>query len=116
MANYDRRGTSLNHQQLLKWIKLVYNTSDEEMGCEQFQMLLPVYVDARVAGNIPELPIAEIGLHIEQCPDCADEFESLYYVLALEAKGTLPGSAELLDNLSERPDPESLGTIPTAQI
>jgi hypothetical protein len=116
MANYDRRGTSLNHQQLLKWIKLVYNTSDEEMGCEQFQMLLPVYVDARVAGNIPELPIAEIGLHIEQCPDCADEFESLYHVLALEAKGTLPGSAELLDNLSERPDPESLGTIPTAQI
>ena len=106
----------MNRQQLLKWIKLVYNTSDEEIDCNQFQLLLPVYVDARVEGKIPELSIAEIGLHIEQCPDCADEFESLYHVLALEAKGTMPGSAELLDKLSERPDPESLGTIPTAQI
>jgi len=116
MTIHIRRGTSLNHQQLLKWIKLVYNTSDEEIDCKQFQMLLPVYVDARVAGNIPELPIAGIGLHIEQCPDCADEFESLYHVLALEAKEAMPGSAELIDNLFERPDPESLGTIPTAQI
>jgi anti-sigma factor RsiW len=48
-----------------------------ELSCEQCFEKIDVYVDAEVAGEDAEAKIPGMRAHLEGCPACAEEHQSL---------------------------------------
>lgn len=93
----------MDFQKLQQWINRIYRTAEQEIGCDQLQEFLPAYTDMTVQGTSFELPLADIRLHLLQCPDCADVYQALHRVAEFEAKDALPTAAVLLADLAPEP-------------
>jgi hypothetical protein len=50
-------------------------TDPRDAGCDETRRLLHLYVDALLAGRLPELP--GVTVHLRDCPPCADERDGL---------------------------------------
>ncbi len=84
-----------------QWVHQVYATQDREIDCGQLFELLSGYVDLQVAG-VDAAPWApQIQVHLAQCAECNDLYQSLLEIARLEAGGTLPDSAQLLRELRQ---------------
>jgi hypothetical protein len=46
-------------------------------GCAETERLLPVYVDAELAGDEPERRHPEVAAHLRACPPCEEERRGL---------------------------------------
>ncbi len=94
----------MNRTQFKRWLKGLYETSDNEMTCDQFQTLLPALVDFEFAkGDGPEQFSAAIA-HVRQCPDCAADYEALREVVRLEVQSRLPAVEESLQKFEPTPE------------
>ncbi len=94
-------------------VKRVYRTSDNELDCEALQALLPRYIDAEIAGGDAAKQFPEAKAHLDQCPDCAEEYAGLRQIAKLEARGSLPEAEDLFAQFPEEPQPEIDGTTTT---
>jgi len=84
-----------------QWIHQVYTTQDREIDCGQLFELLSGYVDLQVAG-VDAAPWApQIQMHLAQCAECNDLYQSLLEIARLEAGDALPDSAQLLRELRQ---------------
>jgi hypothetical protein len=54
-----------------------------DIGCEQCFQLLDVYVEAELAGEDAELWVPGMRTHLEGCPACAEEHDSLRELLTV---------------------------------
>jgi hypothetical protein len=94
----------------------VYGTDGTEIDCEEFQVLLPAYVESELNLAPQSLPAdAEkaIHTHLDHCPDCRDEYEGLREVLLLESDGDLPAVEESLSHFgaAEATPEEPVGVV-----
>ena len=55
--------------------------SGPELTCEQCFELLDVYVEHELAGEHADRRVRGMREHLQGCPACADEHESLRYLL-----------------------------------
>ncbi len=100
----------MTYERLIHWLAQIYATTESEIGCDQLQVLLPIYAELEIAGQSPENRLPQVSVHLAQCPDCAEEYAGLLEVVALEAQGRLPEVEELLarfevpEFVSERPE------------
>ncbi|MET0939376.1 MAG: hypothetical protein ABWY51_09165 [Gaiellaceae bacterium] len=51
--------------------------ADEEIGCDECFERLDAYVDLEVAGEDAEAGVPGLRAHLEGCPACREEHESL---------------------------------------
>jgi hypothetical protein len=56
--------------------------ADPEVGCEECFDLLDVYVEAELAGADADARLPGMRAHLEGCPACAEEHESLRELLS----------------------------------
>ncbi len=77
-------------------VQRIYTTSSNEIDCEQFQLLLAQYVDKEIARGDAAQCFPSAYSHILQCPDCAEDYNSLLQVARLQAQGGLPRAEESL--------------------
>ena len=89
----------LNRGRFLDWLTQIYATADNEIACEQAQLLLAAYVEAELAGTGPMDTLGRVRDHLLHCPDCQDEYAALLRVAELEARGALPSADEILMQL-----------------
>jgi predicted anti-sigma-YlaC factor YlaD len=59
------------------WIRRIYATQDDELGCDDLFELLPAYVDREICGDPLPARACEIEDHLRQCPYCYDLYVSL---------------------------------------
>jgi hypothetical protein len=93
------RRTIVADKRLNRLLAHVYGTDGTEIDCEEFQVLLPAYVESELNFAPQTLPAeAEkaIHAHLDHCPDCRDEYEGLREVLLLDSDGALPTIEEAL--------------------
>lgn len=57
--------------------------SGHDIGCERCFELLDVYVEAELAGQDAEHRVPGMRTHLEGCPACAEEHESLRELLTV---------------------------------
>jgi hypothetical protein len=88
MCKLDRE-ERLNPQEFADWLGRIYATREEELDCDQTQALLPAYADADFVKNDLDWILPDIEAHLSQCPDCAETYQGLKYVVEREAKGEL---------------------------
>lgn len=103
----------MNHKQFLHWLEQIYATTPAEIDCDQFQALLPAYVDFEIAGESPGSRLPQVKAHLAQCRDCAEEYEGLRAVAKMDAEGRLPEAEEILTQFAEEPAPEPKAAEPT---
>ncbi len=91
-------------------IERVYRTGENELDCQALQDLLPRYIEVEIAGGDAAGQFPGARAHLDQCPDCAEEYAGLRQVAKLEARGGLPEAEDLLAQFPEEPQPEAGGT------
>ena len=70
-----------SHSQRAWWGRLLGPT-DPELTCDECFELLDVNVEAELAGDDADLLIPGMRAHLERCPACAEEHESLRALIA----------------------------------
>jgi hypothetical protein len=58
-------------------------SSGADAGCEECFALLDVYVEAELAGEDAERVVPGMRTHLEGCPACAEEHDSLRDLLTV---------------------------------
>lgn len=96
----------MNRRQFKQWLKRLYETSEKEMNCDQFQVSLPALVDFEIAGGAGQDVFAAARAHLQQCVDCAKEYEALCGVARLEMQSRLPTVEESLQKFESEPEVE----------
>ena len=96
----------MNRRQFKQWLKRLYETSEKEMNCDQFQASLPALVDFEIAGGAGQDVFAAARAHLQQCADCAEEYEALREVARLEMQSRLPTVEESLRKFESVPEVE----------
>ena len=62
-------------------LRNIFNTSEEDIGCEKCMQLIDRFVDLHIADKDPEEALPLVQAHLEECTDCREEFEILLQVL-----------------------------------
>jgi hypothetical protein len=91
----------LDRERLLNWLNQVYSTREAEVDCDRLQALLPTLVELETGGEavLDNEGLTQVRAHLAQCPDCAEEYESLCAIVRLDNQGELPEVDESLENL-----------------
>ncbi len=93
-----KRG-SLKYEQFVRWIDRIYKTADAEADCDQVRGLVAAYVDSKITDSVRDPVYAPLLLHLDQCMDCNELYESLYRIAELEAWGDMPSAGVLFDDV-----------------
>ncbi len=94
-------------------MKLIFDTADVELNCEQMQSILPQYVKMELDGMDPAIKAPAARTHLLQCPDCADEYQTLLDITRMEAQGQLPTADQILQQFPDsEPIPQDTEAVP----
>jgi hypothetical protein len=96
------QGTGHKERALRRLVSNVALTQEEEIDCTTCLERVPVYVDRELAGADVATEMPELQLHLAQCGDCAEEYEALRDLVALDSAGGLPDRATLVHQLAAR--------------
>ncbi len=61
--------------------------AEAEVSCEDCFELLDRYVELELAGRDADAAVPGLGPHLEGCPACRDDYDSLHALLAVEFSG-----------------------------
>lgn len=74
-------------------IAALLGPAERELSCEQCFEELDRFVDLEIAGADPERAVPGMRAHLEGCPACREDHESLAALVAREAAGQQPPAA-----------------------
>jgi hypothetical protein len=82
-----------------RWLQNIYHTQDREISCSECFDLVSHFVEVELAGRDAAARMPQLKQHLDQCPACREEYETLRDLQNLENKGELPSSEDLQDKL-----------------
>ena len=88
----------MRYDRFENWLKNIYETRDEEISCTECFRLVSPYVELEITGQDAAARLPEVKQHINQCPACREEYETLRDLRRLEDQGDIP-SLDDLENL-----------------
>lgn len=62
---------------LNQWLEAVATTGDEELDCDSVFELMDRAVELAASGQDVHALLPGIALHLDHCPDCRDQYETL---------------------------------------
>ncbi len=89
---------TLKRNRFEHWLQTIFHTQDEEISCSECLALVSRYVDVELSGEDAASQMPAVKQHLDQCPTCREEYETLRDLQQLENKGDLP-SVDDLKNL-----------------
>jgi hypothetical protein len=81
-----------------RWLQNIYDTRDEEISCSECFDSVSHYVEVDVSGEDAAAIMPQLRQHLDQCPACRAEYETLRDLRRLEEGGD-PPSPDDLQNL-----------------
>jgi hypothetical protein len=78
-----------------RWLKNIYATQDEEISCSECFDQVSHFVELELAGEDATAIMPQLKQHLDQCPACHGEYETLRDLQGLENKGELPSLDDL---------------------
>jgi hypothetical protein len=82
-----------------RWLETIRNTRDEEISCSACFDFVSQYVEVELSGEDAAAQMPQLRQHLDQCPACRAEYETLRDLQELENKGELPSLGDLQDSL-----------------
>jgi hypothetical protein len=80
-----------------RWLQNVYNTQEEEISCSECFDLVSHFVEVELSGTDAAARMPKVKQHLDQCPACHAEYETLRDFQRLENQGKLPSVDDLQD-------------------
>lgn len=73
-----------------RWLKNIGNTQAEEISCSECFDLVSHFVEVELAGEDAVAKMPQLKQHLDHCPACREEYETLRDLRRLEKEGKLP--------------------------
>ena len=77
------------------WLENIQNTQEEEISCTECFDLVSDFVDVELSEGDAAARMPELKQHLDHCPACRAEYETLRDLQNLENKGNLPSLDDL---------------------
>lgn len=87
----------MNRDGFERWLRNIYETQDEEISCTECFDLISRFVELETSGQDAAAKMPQVKQHLNQCPACRVEYETLRDLRRLEEKGEIPSSDDLQD-------------------
>jgi hypothetical protein len=75
---------------LRRLLRLVADTRDDEISCDECFALVPQYVELELAGAAVRDRLPLLSQHLHQCSVCREEYETLREFARLQAEDRRP--------------------------
>ncbi len=79
-----------------RWLENIQNTQDDEISCSECFDLVSQFVEVELSGENAAVRMPQLKQHLDQCPACRAEYETLRDLQKLENNGELPSVDDLL--------------------
>lgn len=89
----------MRHNRFERWLRNIYNTEDEEISCSKCFDLISHFVEVELSGTDASIQMPKVRQHLDQCPACHTEYETLRDLQRLENEGELPSVDDLQDSI-----------------
>lgn len=83
-----------------RWLQKIHQTQDEEISCSACFALVSHYVEVELSGENAAIKMPQLKQHLNQCPACREEYETLRDLARLEKDDKLPSLDDIVDLLS----------------
>jgi predicted anti-sigma-YlaC factor YlaD len=80
-----------------RWLRNIYATREEEISCTECFDLMSRFVELETSGQDATAKLPQVKQHLNQCPACRTEYETLRDLRRLEEEGRMPSSDDLED-------------------
>ena len=87
----------MQKHRLEHWLKNIHTTLDHELSCSECFDLVSHFVEVELSGGDAAGSMPLLKQHLDQCPACRGEYETLRELHILENKGELPSLNDLED-------------------
>jgi len=85
----------MKNDRVENWLHNVYHTQEEEISCTECFDSVAHYVEVELSGEDPAAEMPWVKQHLDQCPACRQEYETLRELGRFEDEGGLPSSNDL---------------------
>ncbi len=69
--------SDMDPARLNRWLEAVATTEDEELNCDALFEVIDKVVEMAASGQDVRSLLPGIALHLDHCPDCRDQYETL---------------------------------------
>jgi hypothetical protein len=76
-----RSFTMLNSDDVVKLVRVVAETRELEIGCDECFERLDVFAETELSGAEANAAMPLVGDHLDKCADCRNKFEALLTAL-----------------------------------
>ena len=80
-----------------RWLQNIHKTEEKEISCSECFDSVSRFVELESSGEDPGLEMPQVKQHLDQCPACREEYETLRDLRRLEDEGDLPSVDDLQD-------------------
>jgi len=87
----------MNGDRFESWLRNIYETQNEEISCTECFDLMSRFVELEASGQDAAAKMPQVKQHLDQCPACRDEYETLRELRRLEEEGGMPSIDDLQD-------------------
>ena len=81
------------------WLQNIYHTQDEEISCTECFDLVSSFVELELSGEDSAAKMPQIKQHLDQCPACREEYETLRDLRRFEDEGGALSLDDLQDSI-----------------
>jgi hypothetical protein len=89
----------MNRDRFERWLRNIYETQDEEISCTKCFELVSRFVELEASGQDAAAKMPQVRQHLNQCPACQAEYETLRDLRRLEDMGEMPSLNDLKDSI-----------------
>ncbi len=82
-----------------RWLQNVQRTEEEEISCSECFDQVSHFVEVELSGADAAAKMPKVKQHLDQCPACHAEYETLCELQRLENEGKLPSVDDLQDSI-----------------
>lgn len=87
----------MNRDRFESWLRNIFETQDEEISCTECFDLVSRFVELEVSGQDAAAKMPQLKQHLDQCPACRSEYETLRDLRRQEEQGGMPSLDDLQD-------------------
>lgn len=80
-----------------RWLQTIQSTQEQEISCSECFDLVSHFVELELSGTDTMARLPQLRQHLDQCPACHQEYETLRDLQQLENKGQPPSVDDLKD-------------------
>ncbi len=85
----------MKHNRFDRLLQNISNTQEKEISCSECFDLVSHFVEVELSGTDAAAKIPQVKQHLDQCPACHAEYETLRDLQHLENEGKLPSRDDL---------------------